>query len=172
MVRSAEACLSVCLGVALALFAADSVWAEDLPPIELEVQVVHGSNEIVPARQDPACANIRSRLPMQFESLSMLKREKMRLQFGDSGSIKLPSGRSVQVTPISVVNNRLHVHLQMSDLVDTRLQMKSGVPMILGGVPHDRGQLIIMLTPDFGPYLQQGGPPTPKGPRLHRVNSR
>jgi len=139
------------------------------PPVEFEVQVVHASNEIQPASQDPACAELKRLLPISFSTLRMLQKKRIRLVLGEAGHMSLPSGRPVSLRPVSVVHQRLHLHLRMKDIVDTRLQLVNGKPVIVGGEAYDRGQIIVMVTPDFGTYLAEE-PTRPTGPQLHKVN--
>lgn len=153
-------------GLAIGLWLAFTlVAAPALAQIELDVQVVHGSNEIENASLDPECADIERRLPIKFKSLRMMERRHLNLKFGQDGRLTLPTGRHLRVVPISIVQDRLHLHFQISDRVDTRLQMRSGRPVIVGGESYDRGQLIIMLTPSFDPE-------PPPGPRLYRINAK
>ena len=148
--------IATSIGMATLLTAA----APALAQVVLDVQVVHGSNEIEKASLDPECAEIERRLPMKFKSLQMVRRQQMKLGFGEPGNMTLPSGRQMRVLPISIVKDRLHLHFQMPDVVDTRLQMRTGHPVIVGGEPYDKGQIIIMVTPSFTPQEQ---------PKVHRV---
>lgn len=166
----ADAGIAVGLWFVLALAAPDLVGAQtESPPIRFDVQVVHGSNQITPARLDPECEEIRKRLPMQFSYLEMLKRESLTLSFGEQGRLALPTGHPINLLPISIVRDRLHLQFQMENVVDTRLQMRSGRPVIFGGGMYKRGQIIIMVTPDFRAHLKGRSPASPRGPRLHRV---
>ena len=160
--------LAAALCLALTLAAADAALAQaEEQKVLFDLQVVKGSNEIVPARQDPACDELKRRLPMQFTSLEMLAQQRMDLGFGEAGRIRLPTGRPVSLLPIAIVQGRLHVHFRMDGLVDTRLQMRSGQPVIIGGESYEQGKIILMLTPTY----THGPPPAekPRGPQLHRV---
>lgn len=153
------------LCLAVSLLAAGVAQAQS-EPIEFEIQVVHGSNHEGQGRVDPACNEIKRRLPMQFDSLQMVSQRKLSLKFGELGQVSLPTGRNLSLIPISIVRDRLHVHFQIKDLVDTRLQLRSGRPVIVGGQAWDEGKLIIMLKPAF----KAPSNPAPRtGPRLHRV---
>ena len=158
---------AIALCFALTLAAGGAALAQgEAPKVLFDLQVVKGSNEIVPARQDPACDDIKRRLPMQFSSLEMLAHKRLEMSFGQAGALQLPSGRPLYLLPISIVNGRLHVHFRMDGLVDTRLQMQNGHPVIVGGEAYEQGQIILMLTPRFSQPKPQ---PKPTGPQLHRV---
>jgi hypothetical protein len=168
-----EAKLGAVLLVALSVVLPEPVRAEDpgdAVPISVEVQVAFASNQREEGHIDPACADLQDRLPMRFSTLEMLTRERLKLTFGEVGRMRLPTGRQMDLVPISVVRNHLHVHFQMQGLVNTRLQMRSGVPVIVGGESHEGGQIIVMLTPRFSEYLKGRPRLAPRGPDLHRVN--
>jgi hypothetical protein len=139
------------------------------PPVEFEVQVVLASNEIQPPTQDAQCAELKRLLPIPFSTLRMLQKKRIRLELGEAGHMSLPSGRPLTLRPVSVIHKRLHLHFRMKDIVDTRLQLLNGKPVIVGGEAYDRGQIIVMVTPDFGTYLAEEST-LPTGPQLHRVN--
>lgn len=153
------------LALTVSLLAAGVAQAQS-EPIAFDVQVVHGSNHEGKGVVDPACNEIKARLPVQFNSLQMVTHRQMKLKFGESGRVDLPTGRNFTLMPISIVRDRLHVHFQIKDLVDTRLQLRSGRPVIVGGQAWDDGKLIIMLKPAF---KAPSSPAPAKGPRLHRV---
>ena len=155
------------LCLAVSLLAAGVAQAQS-EPIEFEVQVVHGSNHEGQGTIDPACNEIQRRLPMQFDSLQMVSQRKLNLKFGELGQVSLPTGRNLSLMPISIVRERLHVHFQIVDLVDTRLQLRSGRPVIVGGQAWDEGKLIIMLKPVFKAPSSPASP-TGTGARLQRV---
>ena len=168
-----EASVAAFLLVALAVALPETARAEDpmgAVPVSVEVQVAFASNQSAEGQIDPACAELQSRLPMPFSTLQMLTRERLKLTFGEVGRMRLPSGRQMELVPISVVRNHLHVHFQMEGLVNTRLQMRSGVPVIVGGESYEGGQIILMLTPRFSEYLKGRPRLAPGGPELHRVN--
>lgn len=158
---------------AFGLFLCDIARADepvDAVPVLLNVQIVYGSNSITPAHTDPECADIKRRLPMPFSTLKMLGKQKMKLTFGQVGRLRLPTGRIIELRPISVVRNHLHLQFEMQGLVNTRLQMRSGVPVIVGGEAHEGGQIIVMLMPSFAAYLHERPIEAPRGPRVHRVS--
>ena len=155
----------ILLALTVSLLAAGVAQAQS-EPIAFDVQVVHGSNHEGEGVIDPTCNEIKQRLPVQFDSLQMVTHRQLKLNFGEYGRVDLPTGRNFTLMPISIVRDRLHVHFQIKDLVDTRLQLRSGRPVILGGQAWDDGKLIIMLKPAF---KSPASPAPAGGPRLHRV---
>lgn len=143
--------------------------AESPTPIEVDVQIVHASNAIQPAKVDPECESLRKKLPMDFAHLEMKQRKRLSLAFGQSGRLMLPSGRAMNFVPISIVQDRLHLHFQIERMVDTRLQLKNGKEVIVGGEAYDRGRIIVMVRPSFALPARTPDAPPPSGPQLHRV---
>jgi hypothetical protein len=82
---------------------------------------------------------------------------------------------SVRFLPIQIVDQRLHLHFSMPRM-STRLQLRSGRPLIAGGPPYQDGLIIVQLTPTFeaqepgalapapAPDVDLGSPPAaPRG---------
>ena len=143
--------------------------AQDATPIEVEVRVIYATQE--KGVIDPDCVGMQKRLPMQFGSMQVVQSQRFRLAPGEPAQFELPTGRSVRLVPVSVIGPHVHIHFQMSGVLDTRLQMVSGRPVIVGGEKHDRGHLILELTPVFDALDGPRAPSmaSPKGPSVRRV---
>jgi hypothetical protein len=87
------------------------------------------------------------------------------LPLGQKAEVPLPTGSAVQFLPIAIVDGRLHMHLEMPG-VNTRLQVKSGRRVVLGGPPYEDGVVIVELTPTFD-TIEPG--PEPVRPPASRV---
>lgn len=136
-------------------------------PVTIDVQVAHASNTIKPARVDPDCRQLQRQLPMRFNHLTTQQKKKLDLKMGQAGTIQLPSGRPVRFIPISIVEDRLHMHLGIRGLVETRLQLQNGKAVIVGGEKDaSGGRIIVLVRPSF--TVPAPSDP-PAGPRLHRV---
>ncbi len=120
---------------------------------------------------DPECRQLSQRLPMRYGTIRLVHQRMFDLDFGKAATLQLPSGRLLSFLPIQVVDRRLHLQYRMSDVVNTRLQLVSGLPVILGGEPLDGGFLIVQLTPSFVPAETRTveRPSGPAGPRVRRV---
>lgn len=143
--------------------------AQDATPIEVEVRVIYATKE--KGVVDADCEEIRDQLPMQFGSMQVVQSQRFQLAPGELAQFELPTGRSVRLVPVSVMGPYVHIHFQMSGVLDTRLQMVSGRPVIVGGEKHDRGHLILELTPRFDALDGPRAPSmaSPKGPSVRRV---
>jgi hypothetical protein len=160
------------LGLLGLLFAlAGASHAQDASEVELDVRVIYATQE--KGVIDPDCRDLQKRLPMTFGSCQIVQSERFRLEPGDPAQFELPTGRPVRMLPVSVIGPHLHLQFEMSGVMNTRLQLVSGTPVIVGGERHDRGQLILELTPNFDALE---GPPAPsiakpRGPSVKRVNA-
>jgi len=152
--------------LSLVLGAAGRAPAQDANPVDLELRVIYARKE--KGVIDADCRDLKERLPMPFGSLQTVQSERFRLEPGHAAEFALPTGRPVRVLPVSIVGSRLHLYFEMSGVMNTRLQMLSGRPVIVGGEKHDGGHLILELTPTFRPL---GGPsaPAPRSPQSPTV---
>jgi hypothetical protein len=155
------------LGLLCAL--APEARAQDARTVELELRVVYAMKE--KGVVDPDCVDLQKRLPMPFGSLQTVQSESFLLAPGDAARFELPTGRPVSLLPISVIGRYLHVQFQMTGIMNTRLQLVSGAPVIVGGERHGVGQLILELTPTFDSLEGPAAPSTAgsKGPTVRRV---
>jgi hypothetical protein len=116
-------------------------------PVLLQVMVVHAAKE--EGKIDPPCQSLKHTLLRDFGTLRLMKKERFKLRMGERGHMQLPAGHSLQFLPISVLDRELHMHVQIPGVVNTQMRLQSGPGMILGGVKHDDGVLVIHLKPDF-----------------------
>lgn len=162
--------LAACaLGALVPQLAAAQTAATAPAPIAFDVIVVRALERA--GTVAPACRHLQQRLPMRFGTCSMVKRSQFKLSFGQAGEMKLPTGREVRFLPISIVSETLHLQLEMPGVVNTRLRMTSGSPVILGGERLDGGQLIIQMTPRFSPRRAAPGRQPGSLPAVERVRS-
>ncbi len=157
--------------LSLVLGGAGRAPAQDATTIDLELRVIYARKE--KGVVDPDCRDLQKRLPMPFGSLQTVQSENFRLEPGDAAQFELPTGRPVRMVPVSIVGSRLHIYFEMSGVMNARLQMVSGRPVIVGGEKHDGGQLILELTPNFRPLGGPSAPPPrlPRSPIVRPVNA-
>lgn len=137
------------------------------PPISFKVMVVYASKK--PGKVDAEALALSKRLPMRFETVELLEKKSLSVPFGEEVKLVLSTGGEVRLLPVLVHQNQLHMQFQMPDVVNTRLKMQNSRPMILGGVPHKDGFLIIEVLPEFTKYLVHPKPPERAGPRTIEV---
>jgi len=124
--------------------------------VEFEVNVCLASKE--EGGVDPECQSMQEQLPVRFGTLRLQQRANFALAFGEPHGLALPSGSQLLFRPISIVDRKLQMHVQMPGVVNTRVQLGSGRSIILAGVRHNLGNLIVELRPTFIV------PPTPQSP--------
>jgi hypothetical protein len=141
----------------------------DIPPITFKISVARALPQ--DGAIDPDCVELSRRLPMRFGSLTRCAPRVFRVPFGERAQMQLPTGSDIRVLPVTVLRNQLHMQLELPGVVNTRLQMTHGRPVILGGLPHEGGLLIIQVVPEFSHYLKGPERPVQRGPKLIEVNS-
>jgi hypothetical protein len=138
--------------MALCLLGAAPVAADEepdtRPPISFRVMVVHAAEQ--KGTIDPQLRRLpRSLGPMKFGTLRLIQQQRLRLGMGQEGHVSLPSGREVSMVPLSVVKQRLYMHLEMPGQVNGQLRMLPGRPVVLGGQRHEDGHVIVYIEPEF-----------------------
>ena len=139
------------------------------PSVLVRALVVHAEKKA--GQVDWICEKLRRKLaPMNFGTLRVVRQRQFKLAFGELGRLDLPEGREVRFLPISVLHRQLHMQVEMPGLVNTRMRMTSGRGVILGGVEHGDGYLIIHMVPSFRLPRTAAARARPT-PRLHRVKA-
>ncbi len=163
---------------AASLFLAGAAAAQqaepEIPPITFKISLARALPQ--EGGISPDCMELARRLPMRFGSITRCAPTIFRVPFGEHAELALPTGSSIRVVPVTVLRDHLHMQFELPGVVNTRLQMRHGRPVIIGGIPHEGGLLIIQVVPEFADYLK--GParrsrpgPARSGPELIEVNS-
>jgi hypothetical protein len=117
-------------------------------PIAVRVMVAHARVE--QGRVDPECESLQKQLaPLNFGSLHAVQLRTFRLHMGQRGAIALPTGAELRIVPLSIIRKRLNLRVEVPGTVNTRLQMSSGKPVIVGGPRHEGGHLIVQIIPEY-----------------------
>ena len=124
----------------------------DVRGVALSVLVAHGMPE--PGTVDPECRPLQARIrPMRFGTLTVVQKRTFVVPFGTWAHVAMPGGRPVQMVPISVIDGRLHLHVQVPrgprKGLDTRLRMQNGKPFVVGGTRYRGGHLLVQILPEF-----------------------
>jgi hypothetical protein len=128
--------------------AAQSAEPPALTPVAVRVRVVEAEEQ--QGQVDGGMEDLQRQLhPMKFGSMKLVQDERLQLLFGQRGLVRLPTGEVVQVLPISVVEHRLHMHVE-GPRINGRFQMRPHQPVVVvGGRGAGRRHLIISIVPDF-----------------------
>lgn len=118
------------------------------PPAQFEVTVLRASQE--PGGIDPDAQRLNKLLAKRgfsFGSLRVVGRSRATLKLGEIGGAMTPNGREFRFRPLDRNDSGFLVAV---DWGTTRgdFRMERKVPLILGGQPHDGGQLVVVLELD------------------------
>ena len=138
-----------------------------VPPIRVVVSVGYAMSEQGSIHSE--FRGFHSQTPRRFGSIQMHEQRVYDLKFGEEGRLSLPTGTEIRMRPIEIHGRKLHLQFEMPGVVNTRMQLPNGRPVILGGVPFKHGQLIIQVRPDFTAFLPR--PSGPSGPEVRSINS-
>jgi hypothetical protein len=149
---SSMACPVPALAIAFALMAWTSAAAADPPKeaqrVSVSVLVAHGTPG--KGKVDAKCESLRKQLgPMQFGSLHTVTERRLKLRMGEQGAVVLPTGADLRIVPLSIIRQRLNLRVEVPGVVNTRLQMTSGRPVIVGGPRHKGGHLVVQIIPEY-----------------------
>jgi hypothetical protein len=133
--------------LALAGAGAGVAAAADAPkkPAHFEVTVLRASQE--PGGIDPPAERLNkllARRGFSFGSLRVVGSSRATLKLGEIGAAMTPNGREFRFRPLDRNDAGFLVAI---DWGTTRgdFRMEPGVPLILGGQPHQGGQLMVVL---------------------------
>ena len=141
-----------CAGSGAAFGQSRSEGLPDARGIALSVLVAHGMRQ--PGTVDPECRPLQARIrPMRFGTLTVVQKRSFVVPFGTWARVSMPGGRAVKMVPISVIDERLHLHVQVPrgarKGLDTRLRMQNGKPFVVGGARYRGGHLLVQILPEF-----------------------
>ncbi len=157
------------VGLLLAGAASAQEDARDIPPVTFKISIARALPQ--EGAVDPDCLELSRRLPMRFGSIRGCAPRVFRVPFGEYAVMQLPTGSAIRILPVQVHRNQLHMQFELPGVVNTRLQMAHGRPVIMGGLPHEGGLLIIQVVPEFSHYLKEPAGREHRGPKLIEVNS-
>ena len=145
--------LAPVLVMALGLASWAPAWAQESTGVRCTVSLGFASQEEGPTH--PKFRGIP--IPGPFRSVRMQEQRSYNLRMGEQGRYPLPSGGEIHMLPVQVLDQRLHMQFEMPGVVNTRLRLRNGKRMVVGGVPFKNGQLIIQVEPEFESGKAQSG---------------
>jgi len=116
--------------------------------IAIEVQVIRASatgKQIDPELK--ALAQQLTKLFAQYSSYRLLKTATLDLAYGASGTVDIPEGKALTVTPKALTKGKLEVALKMDEPeFSTDVRLKPGARLLVGGPKLEGGVLILAVT--------------------------
>ncbi len=134
-----------------------------MPPITIRVSVASASE--AEGEVDPRAQDIFEHLPNRFRSIHMVEEKTISVWFGERAEVKLPTGSTVNLLPVAVHNQQLHLQLEMPEVLNTSMRMSNSRALYVGGVDYGDGTLIFKLVPEFGAYIDAPAVARPASPR-------
>ena len=135
------------LGLALALLLAGAAAARAQGPIDVQVMVSRISDG--PGGIDERAAKLHSKLQGEFryESLEVLKTERLRLALDQVGTLALPGGKPLRVRPLQLREDGALLAVDVPGVVQTDLRVKNGHMVVIGAGRDGDGKLVISFEP-------------------------
>ncbi len=114
-------------------------------PARFEVTVLRASSD--PGGVDPQAARLNKLLAkrgISFGSLRVVEHQRETLKLGEIGTVGTPNGKQYRFRPLDRSDEGFLVAVDWGTSRGD-FRMSRGVPLILGGQPHQGGQLVVVL---------------------------
>jgi hypothetical protein len=104
-----------------------------------------------PGSVDPRARRLdeKFRGEFRYESLRVLKQQRLSLALNELASVALPNGSELQIRPLSVSDRGVLVAVNVEGAVQTDLQIPNGHLVAIGAGRYQDGKLVISLEPHF-----------------------
>lgn len=142
--------LTIVLAMALAVGLAAPAWSDDAPKqINLKLVVTYASPK--PGPIDPDVRDLHERLSREFryESLRVLQQKDLRLGMQEVGSVKLPTGKTIQVRPMHVGADGVLLSVSIEGAVNGDYRVRNHHQVHFGVERYQDGKLIVSLEPNY-----------------------
>lgn len=137
---------SALAGLALSIAVVSGAAAQQ-GPVHVEVTVVQISD--APGGIDARGQKLHDKLKGQFryESLKVLETRGLSLALDQVGSVSLPNGKSVRVSPVQLDAESTLLAVDVEGAVQTDLRVRNGHLVVIGADRHQGGKLVVGLEP-------------------------
>jgi len=134
---------------ATAALLAGSAAAQELQRVGLSLTVSHASQQ--PGPIDPGAAEVHRRLHDEFryESIRVLDRRHLDLHLQEIGGVDLPTGRRVQLRPLSLSPTGVLISVEIPGMLQTDVRVSNRKQVVIGVDRYEDGKLILTLQPDY-----------------------
>ncbi len=139
--------------LAIVLFAGLCVPAEAKNRVDIRVITIlasQDSNFIDPSLS----STVRElRAVFRYSSYRLISRNRLRLNLKETGTISLPGGRLLRITPSNIRGNRVELRLGIfksrQQIFRTTVQLRNRGSMTVGGPKHKGGYLLLNISSSF-----------------------
>jgi len=142
--------------VGIAVFVAGLSWllpgvgaAQDAAAIAVDVMVSQISQK--PGSVDPRARRLDAELRGEFryESLTVLKQQRLSLALNELASVALPNDRQLQIRPLSISDRGVLLAVTVQGSVQSDMRIPNGHLVAIGAGRYRDGKLVISLEPHF-----------------------
>ncbi len=142
--------VAVCLWLGLSLLAASVSFAGDSgAPIGLRITVHQLSNQPGPADPRSDALDRKLRDEFRYARVRELEHHDLHLSLNETGHLRLPSGRAVNVKPLRIASGALLLSLEVEGRLRTRLRLPARHEVVIGAEDSGEGKVVLTLVPDF-----------------------
>jgi hypothetical protein len=123
--------------------------AQGADEIRFDVMVSRISQQ--PGEVDPRAGRLDAQLrgDFRYESLKVLKQERLSIELNELATVKLPNGKKLELRPLSVSDRGVLVAVNVEDSVQSDMQVPNGHLVAIGAGRFEGGRLVISLEPHF-----------------------
>ncbi len=93
------------------------------------------------------------RAVFRYSSYRLISRNRLRLNLKETGTISLPGGRLLRITPSNIRSNRVELRLSIfksrQQIFRTTVQLRNRSSMTVGGPKHKGGYLLLNISSSF-----------------------
>lgn len=131
--------------VALVLSGAGRAAAQGPSAIPFQVTVLQASDQ--PGPIDPRVERWNRLLSkkIRYGSLKLIESRQISVPLNGIGSLRLPTGTQFRFRPIDNGKSGVLVSVDMQGTAQGDFRIPRGKPLVLGGEPHGKGQLVVIL---------------------------
>lgn len=123
--------------------------AQDAGPIAVDVMVCQISQQPGPVDSLAQRLHAKLRNEFRYESLRVLKQQRLSLELNQLASFALPDGRQLQLRPLSLSKRGVLISVNVQGAVQTDMQIRNGHLVAIGAGRYEDGKLVISLEPHF-----------------------
>jgi hypothetical protein len=120
-------------------------------PKQVRVTVVVNHVSQHPGPVDPAAAKLERRLRQDFKykSVRVIETQHMALALNQTGSLTLPTGRTLKVKPRKLGQRGVLMWVEIEGTLRTNLRVPNHHQVVIGAQSYQDGKLVVTLEPEY-----------------------
>ncbi len=127
-------------------------FAADAEVFNTEVRIILASNS--DRGFDPRLLDLKNDLlALNYMSFQLLDQVGIALKKGETGRLKIPGKRTLELTPTAFDQRKISMQVRMtekgSSLLNTRIRIENHGTVIIGGPSYEVGFLVLAVTAHF-----------------------